>query len=86
MVISTKAHVTSCNSKVHTCVGKNALYMTSIYGHSLPEFIYLFLFDIKGNPNVKDCLGQWLSTTVLKAACDSQVPFVRPSAVFQENL
>jgi len=27
--------------------------------------------------------GQWFSTTVLKAACGPQAPFVRPSEVFQ---
>jgi len=31
-------------------------------------------------------LEQWFSTTVLRAACGSQAPFVRPSAVFQQNI
>jgi len=31
-----------------------------------------------------DSINQWFSTTVLRAACASQAPFVGPSAVFQQ--
>jgi len=30
-------------------------------------------------------LEQWFSTTVMRAACDSQAPLMRPSAVFNKT-